>query len=978
MTMEPPVAIERKFARAILPWLLAGVALVLYFATASRGLSLINLLQVAKTSGWAWQSESAKPVTFLLLYPFRWLPATLIPIALNLFSAACGALIIALLARSVCLLPQDRTHQQRLREQNEFGLLSARIAWLPPVLASIALGLQLTFWEYSTNGTGDIIDLLLPAYIIRCLLEYRVQGQESWLARAVLLYGAAMTNTWMMIALFPVFLGALIWIKGFDFFRPGFLARMFVWGLVGLLLYLLLPLVHLLGDSAGPTFWQMLKLNLGTQKSILIQLSNYFRHSEPWKFIALIITSLVPLVLAGIRWPSYFGDISKIGQGLATLTFHIVHALLLVACVWLAFDPPFSARQMQFGNEFLVLNYFACLNVGYFSGYFLLVFAPKLRPIRTRHRERLVPMLNRLSNAALWLLMVVVPLILLYKNLPHIRITNGPLIGQFSASLAEKLPVDGAYVLSDDPRLLFLLQNELARRKQPEQRYVLLDSGVHGEGLQALNWPQYHRFLHKKYAEQWPEVPPLKQKEMIAPYSLLQMLTQAAAKKPLYYLHPSFGYYFEVFYPVPHGLVYELKTLGTNSAVPPPVSDELIAENEKFWKDGQSGVVGDVIAANRLNTAAVSKFRADLHAALQMPTTRNGTARTLAGFCSRALNFWSIEAQKAGHTNQAGQGFNLALEVNPDNVAAQINADFNQSLQAAPAKRPKVKELVDDPRFRNLDQVVIENGPFDEPTFCLERAREFARSVLYRQAAQQLVRVVAWEPANLEGQLWLARIYTVLSMPVRAVAIVNDIHARASEFNLSGTNQIELLLVESAAHFANRDNAAGEAVLRTALEKNPNDESVIATAAQMAIAYGRYSNALVAVERQLALKADDVNSLVNKGFLLMQLGQLEQAIPPLNRALELSPTNHPALLNRAIIYLRSGKLDQSEQDYLVLQKAFPNAFQIYYGLGEIAWQRKNTNAAIAYYDAYLTNKPPASTEAESVAERLKQLKGGSP
>jgi tetratricopeptide (TPR) repeat protein len=741
---------------------------------------------------------------------------------------------------------------------------------------------------------------------------------------------------------------------------------------------LLLPLVYPRGDGAGPTFWQLLKLNLGSQKSILVQLSNYFRHSEPWKFIALLITSLVPLILVGIRWPSYFGDISKLGQGLATLTFHIVHALLLVVCVWLAFDPPFSARQMQFGNEFLLLNYLACLNVGYFSGYFLLVFAPKLRPVRTRHREQLVPMLNRLSKAALGILLIAVPLVLLYKNLPQIRITNGPLMRQFSASLAGKLPADGAYVLSDDPRLLFLLQDELARRKQPEQRYVLLDSGIHGEGFQALNLPQYHRFLHKKYGEQWPEPPPLKQREVIAPYSLLETLMQVAGKKPLYYLHPSFGYYFEVFYPVPHGLVYELKTFGTNSVVPPPVSNELIAENEKFWKENETGLLRDVIAAHRLNTAAASKFRADFHAALQMPTSRNATAKVLAGYCSRGLNFWSVELQKANQTDQAGPGFNRALEVNPENVTAQINADFNQSLQAAPAKRPKVKELVDDPRFRNLDQIVNEHGPFDEPTFCFERAREFSRSVLYRQAAQQLTRVVTWEPANLEGQLWLARIYTVLSMPAKAVAIVNDIHARANEFNLGGTNQIELLLVESAAHFANRDNAAGEAVLRTALEKNPNDESVIATAAQVAIAYGRYSNALLAVERQLALKADDLNSLVNKGFLLMQLGQLEQALPSLNRAVEISPTNHPALLNRAITYLRAGKLDQSEQDYLALQKAFPNAFQIYYGLAEIAWQRKDTNAAIGYYDAYLTNKPPASTEAESVAERLKQLKGGSP
>ena len=42
---------------------------------------------------------------------------------------------------------------------------------------------------------------------------------------------------------------------------------------------------------------------------------------------------------------------------------------------------------------------------------------------------------------------------------------------------------------------------------------------------------------------------------------LVQLLSRLAQTNSLYYLHPSFGYYFEFFYPEPHGLVYKLNPL---------------------------------------------------------------------------------------------------------------------------------------------------------------------------------------------------------------------------------------------------------------------------------------------------------------------------------------------------------------------------------------------------------------------------------
>src|SRR2546421_13007602 len=117
----------------------------------------------------------------------------------------------------------------RSRKKNDFSLLSIPAAWAPPLFAVIACGLQLTFWEHATTATGEMLNLLLFAYVIRCLLQYRIFQRERWLMRSALVYGIAATNNYAMIGFFPAYLVGLIWIKGSDFFEFRFMARMFGW-----------------------------------------------------------------------------------------------------------------------------------------------------------------------------------------------------------------------------------------------------------------------------------------------------------------------------------------------------------------------------------------------------------------------------------------------------------------------------------------------------------------------------------------------------------------------------------------------------------------------------------------------------------------------------------------------------------------------------------------------------------------------------
>jgi nitrate reductase NapE component len=186
---------RKNFAPRFLPWLLAAGAFAVYWFTLNHWVSLFNIGVVAKISGQTWEPEVLNPVSFAATYPFRWLPVAQIPIALNIFAAVCGALTLGLLARSVAILPHDRTDVQRKRERSDFSFLTIWGAWLPPVLAVAVCGLQLTFWEQATNCTGEIFSVLLFAFIIWSLLEYRLDEREWRLFLAAFIYGSGMAET---------------------------------------------------------------------------------------------------------------------------------------------------------------------------------------------------------------------------------------------------------------------------------------------------------------------------------------------------------------------------------------------------------------------------------------------------------------------------------------------------------------------------------------------------------------------------------------------------------------------------------------------------------------------------------------------------------------------------------------------------------------------------------------------------------------
>jgi tetratricopeptide (TPR) repeat protein len=971
MTNRTEAGAEKSFISTLLPWAIAGALAIVYLLTVNHWISFNNMHAVARTTGQTWTMETYAPLFVLVTAPFHWLPEAWVPLALNLFSVVCAFFVLVLLARCVVLLPHDRTEKQREKGRSAFASLSS--AWVPPVLAVLICGLQLTFWEDATCLSLGMFDLLLFAYAVRCLLEYRGDKRESWLLRAAVIYAAVATDSWVIVALSPFFLGAIIWIMGVSFFQLRFVSRLFLCFVIGALLFFYLPLLHARSDGF---FWEPLKRNLAVE---LYPVKVVFHYLEHYVQLYLVLTSILPILLISIRWKASFGDTSNLGVTLATWVLHLVHFAFLIICIWAAFDTGFGLRDPAGKYPFLAQNrdallplyFLAALSIGYFTAYFLLVFKPLIR--RGRPVSELEKFLSRASSLFIYALLVLAPLGLLCKNLASIRSTNGPMLQNYAAALTENLPANGV-LLSDNPASLLLTRGWLARSGK-QQNFLFLDTG-------SLRYLAYYRFQTRLHPEQWPQVfTNVTSGDAVIPELQLAKIVRDLSKQhPVYYLHPSFGYYFDVFYPVPHGVVNELRLYPTNAITPPPLSDADFAENEASWKQhaAELAALQPGIAPPPPQQKRTARER--WLEVMQIPFEKNITATFLASTYSRALNTWGAAAQRAGHLEAAAAHFDQAVQLEPDNIVASANLEFNKKLLKG------VRVSADNPaafqqRFGNVgdwDSILNRNGLFDEPTGCLAQGIVFHRGHLDRQAAQNFLRSIALAPDGLLARLWLSRVYVVLNRPQESLALIDELKARSNLWLEDAIFPADILQVELAANYVGDSPEKVERLVKTTVSQKPPDPLLLDTTIQVASFYRDYTNALLALDKQLQVAPDNVTSLVNKGFLEIQITNYNAAIPALTQAISLEPTNTTAIFCRAVCYFETGRLDESQRDYELLRKINPKGYPAYHGLAEIALRKKDTNTAILNYRLDFTNAPPNSEEANYAVEHLKKLTNSPP
>ena len=968
---------RNNFVPRFLPWLLGGVMLAFYWFTLNRWINVQNIGEVATVSGWVWQPQLFGPLQFLATYPFRWLPLAQIPLALNLFSAVCGAAALGLLARSVALLPHDHTEAERQRERSDFVFLTGWQAWFPPVVAVWFAGLQLTFWQHATSYSGETFQLLIFAVVVWLLLEYRLD-EEIWrLVLAAFIYGAGMTDNWALVAFFPLFLAALIWLRKLEFFNLEFLARMAVAGLVGMSFFLLLPLLVKFDGNFSMGFWEALRPTWRLDWNVIKCLG---QGALRYNLALMSLTTLLPLLVAAIRWNATFGDKSQLGISLAGHLFHLVYAVIFGVGVWVMFDPPFSPNRLAFGSPALTLYFLAALAIGHYCGYFLLVFGKDTVPSRRNPRSK-----SALPGGWKWLCPVITTgtilfsalmlTILFYKNAPLIRDFNDDSLQKFARLATQNLPRDGAVLLcdSDDPNQIrplraFLIQAMLAREGR-WQKFLVADT-------QSLNWPPYHRYLHQNHPKQWPLLVGKNDMKAVNQIGLLSMIGQLAKSNAVFYANPSFGYYFEQFYQEPHGMIYRLKELPTNNLVPPAPNKNLIAENESFWAQAVPAVSPGVIKA--LNPPDYY-FPANFYdwVLMHLHATADANPLIAGAAYSRSLNFWGVQLQRAGQLDLAASAFTNAQVLNPENVTAGINRAFNANLRAGSSNVVDISAVTADQfgRYRNWNAVLNANGPFDETSFCFENGVLLVRGGLIRQAVAPFARVRQLSPDNLPTRLWLGQLYLFNRLPDQALEALHDPVTQPRRFGLNDKNSTELNVLVSAAHFQKNDLPRGSAILETEIDRHPDDDNLLTAATQAYFMRGLYTNALRVIDRKLAQTPDNPQWLFGRGYAYIQLGNYPQAITALTRVLEISTNDPTARFNRALAYLQSDRLNDARADYAKLLTTYTNSFQVAYGLAEVAWRQHATNDAIRNYQLYLANAPTNSVEFKAVRDRLKLLRG---
>jgi tetratricopeptide (TPR) repeat protein len=903
-----------------------------------------------------------EPLAWLLTLPLRCLPAGWIPVSLNLFFAICGALTLGLLARSIELLPWDC-----LPDENKKW-----IKHLPVLLACAVGGLEFNFWQEATAAAGVMLNQLLLAAVIWCLLEYRAGKELRWLNAAALIWGLGMAENWVMLLNLPLFVAALIWLRRWHFFERDFLLRMALLGLAGFSIYALLPLVNGINPHSPWSFGEAWLVALKITKNTFVTLHHQFWSWHRLMTVAVLLYFLVPTLPCLVRLQDRGANNTCKAEQFEMWIYRASRAGLLLVCLWLAFDPSIGPQQIllrQFGISLPLLSfdYLNALGIGFLAGN--LLFVSQIRP------ERRGSGLSRKMNS--WLRHNAPPVLaiasgiivagLVARNAPVILLANRQPLENFGGLAADSLPAGGGIVLGDDDGKLAVFQAALSHRNEG-RRWLVVD-------IRLLPLPEYRAALERRQPLGWLTA---QNRRELKPLDMLRLLDQLARTNRIFYLQPSPGQFlFEQLYPQPHDAVAELEFYKKDQAGGPPLSPQSLAEGEKFWDDAWQKVMEPVSLPGLQRLSAWVKISGKLFHRLCLEPVPAPQSRLLGRWYSISLDNWGVELQRSGRLPEARRRFEQALALNTNNWSAAINLQCNTNLQAGNKLSLAGLEVIAG-EFKDMRHFVIAMnscGPFDDPVLCFMFGRACQQAGWPRQAMQQLERAKTLAPGALPPELSMAEIYSRYRMDDKVFEIVKRLRTTASALptNQAVEVQLELSLLEARAWMSQTNPANARRILQSILQQHPNDTSTASLVFNAYLAFGDLTNALQLVAVQLASEPDNLTALNNQAGILVQMNQAAAAIPILNHALAL--TNAPSLrLNRANAYLQSSNLTAAEADFRLLENQPPNVFSVHYGLAEIAELRHDTNLAIHHFAICLSNVPPGTIKWEEARKHVDALR----
>ncbi len=935
-----------------LPCYAALSALALYVCTLGFGVTAISLPLVAKLAGWDATPMVGQPLLWLLTLPLQLLPVAWLPLAVKLFAAVLAAMIVGLLTRTVQLLPWDRPWESASR----FAIL------LPVLVAGGVCGLEFSFWQEATSTAGELLDLLLLAMAAWLLLEFKERRKSQWLDAAAMVWGLGMAENWLMLMTLPLFIAGIIWVMRLRFFQWEIILRPTLLGLAGFSLYALLPMVNGLAPHSPWTLGHAWIASLHQTKSMVLLIYHHFWRSHRLATMVVVLCYLVPMLTLLVRMRDE-GTRNKSGVDIfQTWIYRGLRAGLLLTCLWLAFDPAVGARQTvqrELGAwmPMLTFDYLNALGVAFLLGNLLLIPQPltgrdDYRRSRTKFRWKqfAVPVVTAGFT--------LVVLGLAARNAPAIWRLNFHPIEEFGTLAVTSLPSGGGVMLGDFPDELHVFQAALAHSPVAAE-WLAVDT-------HALPSVEYRAKLERRQPAGWLTD---KNRHELTPLETIWLLQSVVQSNRLFYLHPSYGYFFERFYLEPTGTIYEMKLRGKDPLDVPAAPVAVADANEKFWTD---------IWNRNLSRLAPPPSRPGLvqaklaHYGLTTPPRFQD--RRLAEWFSVPLDGWAVYLQKQGRWHEAQVRFEQALQLNTNNLSVRISLACNTNLQAgARMGLSDVSKVADElGNASRLNMIINSGGPFDEPTVNYLLGISFQNLGLLVQAAEQFERVRTLTPGTLAPELALVEIYNRLQLTDRSRPLISHLRDESRKLPTSNSLDLNLALLESYSLLLQTNVASARNVLRSVVEQHPDDPQINSRVLAAYLAFGDLTNALRLANERLTKTPDDIAALNDKAFVLMQSGRGAEAVPLLDHALAL--TNQPlARLNRAFAYIAKEDFTLAESDLHELEKDTNTLPMVNFGFASIAQHNHDTNQAVHYLRLCLTNSPVGTPLWQQASARLRQL-----
>jgi tetratricopeptide (TPR) repeat protein len=308
----------------------------------------------------------------------------------------------------------------------------------------------------------------------------------------------------------------------------------------------------------------------------------------------------------------------------------------------------------------------------------------------------------------------------------------------------------------------------------------------------------------------------------------------------------------------------------------------------------------------------------------------------------------AVEAQQAGHFEQAIHNYRLLLEKYPK--IAEIHSNLGAALAGegryadAIAEYQRALEIKPDPQVRlNLGLAYYKAGQLPLAVATLEKALRNLQTLTVladchlrlgqnKQVIELLTPVRSADPENATFNYLLGTALVRDGQTAQGQVIIDKI--------LKNGDSAEARLLMGTTKFMVNDFAAAMKDFARAVELNPNLPDVYSYYGLAMLSTGDQAGAKKAFERELRSDPNNFDANLRMGVLLRQDQENDEALKFFQHALEVRPGDFGVRYQIATVELAKGQLEQAQRDLEALIKETPRFTEAHVSLATIYFRQK--------------------------------------